>query len=66
MTVCFYRPKIDPGQSIVAVAKELGVKHQSLRNRIKAAVTGKRGGTGSKAIKQEQEAFPRLRVKKYD
>ena len=54
--------RVQAGQSIVAVAKELGVNHQSLRNWIKAAATGKLGGAGGKVITPEQMELSRLRA----
>jgi transposase len=54
--------RVQAGQSIVAVAKELGVNDQSLRNWIKAAATGKLGGAGSKVVTPEQMELSRLRA----
>ncbi len=54
--------RVRAGQSIVAVAKELGVNHQSLRNWIKAAATGKLGVAGGKVITPEQMELSRLRA----
>jgi transposase len=54
--------RVQAGQTIVAVAKELGVNDQSLRNWIKAAATGKSGGAGSKVVTPEQMELSRLRA----
>jgi transposase len=54
--------RVTAGQSIVAVAKELGVNHQSLRNWVKAAAAGKLGGAGSKDVTPEQMELSRLRA----
>ena len=49
-------------KSISAVAKELGLKYQTLRNWVKAAEAGKLIGAGSKVITQEQMELSRLRA----
>ena len=54
--------RVQAGQSIDAVAKELGINHQSLRNWIKAAAAGKLGGAGSKVITPEQMELSRLQA----
>jgi transposase len=54
--------RVNAGQSIVAVAKELGVNYQTLRNWVKAAASGKLGEAGSKEITPEQMELSRLRA----
>jgi len=54
--------RITAGQSIVAVAKELAVNHQSLRNWVKAAASGKLGGAGVKDVTPKQMELSRLRA----
>jgi len=53
--------RVQAGQTIVAVAKELGVNDQSLRNWIKAAGAGKLNGAG-KVVTPEQMELSRLRA----
>jgi transposase len=54
--------RVNAGQAVVAVAKELGVNHQSLRNWVKAAATGKIVGAGSKEVTPEEMELSRLRA----
>jgi transposase len=54
--------RVQAGQTVDAVAKELGVNHQSIRNWIKAAAAGKLGGAGSKDITPDQMELSRLRA----
>jgi len=54
--------RVNAGQPIVAVAKELGVNHQSLRNWVKAAASGKVVGAGSKGVTPEEMELSRLRA----
>ena len=54
--------RVQAGQTIVAVSKELGVNDQSLRNWIKAAGAGKLNGAGGKAVTPEQMELSRLRA----
>jgi len=53
---------VQSGKSISAVAKELGLKYQTLRNWVKAAEAGKLIGAGSKVVTQEQMELSRLRA----
>ena len=50
------------GRKVSAVAKELGMSEQTLRNWIKATGEGKRAGAGSKAVTPEQMELSRLRT----
>lgn len=54
--------RVQSGQTVDAVAKELGVNHQSIRNWIKAAAAGKLVGAGSKVVTPEQMELSRLRA----
>ncbi len=53
---------VKTGKSIGAVAKELGLNDQTLRNWVKAAEAGKLTGAGSKVVTQEQMELSRLRA----
>jgi len=53
---------VKAGKSIGAVAKELGLIDQTLRNWVKAAEAGKLTGVGSKVVTQEQMELSRLRA----
>lgn len=54
--------RVKDGQGIAAVAKELGINDQSLRNWIKAAAEGKIIGAGSKVVTPEEMELSRLRA----
>lgn len=54
--------RVQDGQAISAVVKELGLSDQTLRNWIKAATAGKLKGAGSKAVTQEEMELSRLRA----
>jgi transposase len=54
--------RVQSGLTVDAVAKELGVNHQSIRNWIKAAAAGKLVGAGSKVVTPEQMELSRLRA----
>ena len=54
--------RVQAGQTIVAVAKELGVNDQSPRNWIKAAGAGKLNSAGGKVVTPEQMELSRLRA----
>jgi transposase len=54
--------RISDGQGIPAVARELGVNDQTLRNWVKAAAAGKLQGPGSKAVTAEAMELSRLRA----
>lgn len=50
------------GQSMGAVARELGVVEQTLRNWIKAEAIGNLNGAGTKLVTPEEMELSRLRV----
>ena len=50
------------GQSAGAVAKELGLIEQTLRNWVKAAAAGTLNGAGAKVVTPEQMELSRLRA----
>jgi transposase len=50
------------GRKISAVAKELGMSEQTLRNWVKAAKDGKLNGAGAKPVTPEQMELTRLRA----
>ena len=54
--------RVKEGLTPGAAAKELGVNHQTLRNWIKAAASGKLGGAGNKVVTPEQMELSRLRA----
>lgn len=54
--------RVNSGQGVVAVAKELGLVEQSLRNWVKAAHAGKLHAPGAKAITPEQMELSRVRA----
>jgi transposase len=54
--------RVNGGQGVAAVARELGMSEQTLRNWIKASREGKLAGPGSKAITPEQMELSRLRA----
>lgn len=54
--------RVKTGQSIGAVARELGLVEQTLRNWVKAAAAGKLNGPGGKVISPEQMEFSRIRA----
>jgi transposase len=53
---------VNAGQGIAAVARELGLVEQTLRNWVKVAKAGKLNGAGSKAVTPEQMEWSRLRA----
>ena len=53
---------VNTGKSIGAVAKELGLVDQTLRNWVKAAEAGKLSGAGNKVVTPEQMELSRLRA----
>jgi transposase-like protein len=53
---------VKSGQSIGAVAKELGLVEQTLRNWVKAAKAGKLHPPGAKSITPEQMELSRVRA----
>ena len=54
--------RVKDGLSIGAVAKELGMVEQTLRNWVKAAAAGKLTGAGAKIVTPEQMELSRLRA----
>ena len=54
--------RVKDGQTIAAVAKELGLIEQTLRNWVKAAAAGKLIGAGAKVVTLEQMELSRLRA----
>lgn len=54
--------RVADGQTIVLVAKELGLSDQTLRNWIKASASGKLKGAGTKVVTQEAMELSRLRA----
>jgi len=54
--------RVKEGQSIGAVAKELGLSDQTVRNWVKAADAGKLNRAGAKAVTPEQMELSRLRA----
>lgn len=54
--------RVKSGQTAGAVAKDLGLIEQTLRNWIKAADAGKLNGAGSKVVTAEQMELSRLRA----
>ena len=54
--------RVKGGQSIGAVARELGVVEQTLRNWVKAEAIGKLNGAGTKLVTPEEMELSRLRV----
>lgn len=54
--------RVNAGQGIGAVARELSLVEQTLRNWVKAAKAGKLNGAGAKAVTPEQMELSRLRA----
>ena len=54
--------RVKDGQSVGAVAKDLGLIEQTLRNWVKAAAAGKLNGAGGKVVTPEQMELSRLGV----
>ena len=54
--------RVKSGQSISAVAKDLGLIEQTLRNWVKAADAGKLNGAGGKVVTPEHMELSRLRA----
>jgi transposase len=54
--------RVNSGQGVVAVAQELGLVEQTLRNWVKAAQAGKLHAPGAKAITPEQMELSRVRA----
>jgi transposase len=49
--------RVKDGQTLPAIGRELGISHQLVRNRVKAAAAGKLGGAGSRSIKQRHRCL---------
>ncbi|OGX03229.1 MAG: transposase [Omnitrophica bacterium RIFCSPLOWO2_12_FULL_50_11] len=54
--------RVKAGQTAGAVAKDLGLIEQTLRNWVKAADAGKLNGAGGKVVTPEQMELSRLRA----
>ena len=54
--------RVKAGQSVGAVARELGLIEQTLRNWVKAAAAGKLNGPGTKVVTPEQMELSRVRA----
>ena len=54
--------RVADGQSIPALANELGMSDQTLRNWVKAKEAGKLNGAGSKVVTAEAMELSRLRA----
>jgi transposase len=54
--------RVKSGQTAGAVAKDLGLIEQTLRNWVKAADAGKLNGAGSKVVTPEQMELSRMRA----
>jgi len=54
--------RIEDGQSVSRVCKELGLSDQTVRNWVKAAAEGKLNGAGGKVVTPEEMEFSRLRA----
>ena len=54
--------RVNDGQSISTVVKELGLGDQTLRNWVKAAASGTLQGAGSKQVTPEAMELSRLRA----
>ena len=54
--------RVNSGQALAAVAKDLGLVEQTLRNWVKAAKAGKLNAPGAKAVTPEQMELSRLRA----
>ncbi len=54
--------RVKSGQGVGAVAKELGLVEQTLRNWVKAAKAGKLNTPGTKAVTPEEMELSRVRA----
>lgn len=54
--------QVKAGQTVGAIAKELGLVEQTLRNWVKAADAGKLNTAGGKVVTPEQMELSRLRA----
>ena len=57
--------RINDGQSVSLVSKELGLSDQTLRNWVKASAAGKLGGAGSKQVTPAEMELSRLRAENF-
>ena len=53
--------RVNDGQSVSLVSKELGLSDQTLRNWVKASAKGRLGGAGGKLVTPEEMELSRLR-----
>jgi transposase len=54
--------RVEDGQDVSAVARELGMSAQTLRDWLKAAEAGDQNGLGAKEVTPEQMELSRLRA----
>lgn len=54
--------RVKDGQTVGAVAKELGLIEQTLRNWVKASAAGRLQGAGAKVVTPEEMELSRLRA----
>ena len=54
--------RVQGGQTVGAVARDLGLVEQTLRNWVKAAAAGTLNGAGSKVVTPEEMELSRLRA----
>lgn len=54
--------RINDGQSVSAVCKELGLSDQTVRNWVKASAEGKLSGAGGRVVSPEEMELSRLRA----
>lgn len=54
--------RVKTGQSVGAVARELGLVEQTLRNWVKSAEAGKLNGPGARVVTPEQMELSRVRA----
>ena len=54
--------RVKDGQGVAAVARELGISAQTVRNWVKAAQAGKLNGAGAKVVTPKQMELSRLRA----
>ena len=54
--------RVQGGQTVGAVARDLGLVEQTLRNWVKAAAAGTLNGAGSKVVTPEEGELSRLRA----
>jgi transposase len=54
--------RVQGGQTVGAVARDLGLVDQTLRNWVRAAAAGKLNGAGTKVVTPEEMELSRLRA----